>query len=1008
MPIFLYPQEEFRFHTISLEQGLSQSSVLSITQDKYGFMWFATLDGLNKYDGYKFTIYRHDPLDPSTVSDLGIRKVFTDSRKNLWIITLSGNIDRYDYLQDHFRHYQFGDVKNNRASRIISITESPGGTLYAGGMSGALYSYNSTADSFMILKSGSESLTAEPVIHVQSLCIDDSGNIWMGTWEGLLKKSLVSGRIVSWYRTTSSQNKLRSDIQMNLAKDRTGKIWSATASGGIVCFEPSSDKFKEYYYDSRKPGSLPTNRIMSVFTDSKLNTWVGTIDAGLCLLEQDSETFLNFRSDPSNSSTVGKGAIMSFYQDNSGGIWIGTSGGGVSRFDYKKQSFHTVSFNLEDINNPPVLSLLEDRSGRLWIGTDGGGLICRDKKGRLMFFLKKPPLGSNSITSLFEDSRGTIWAATDPGTNSIAGGIYTIHRNEKDFFPFTLPDLKIGGIQCILEDRKGNIWFGSLIAGLWCYNPISKKVIHYSHIPSDKNSICGNSISTLMEDSEGNLWIGTQNTGLSCFDPMKGKFTNFYSDPYNENSLSSNSIWSLYQDENGKIWIGTWGGGLNLYDKGTLSFNTFTTKNGLPSNVICSILPGGKGNIWIATNRGLAKFNLYSRTCKNYYKSDGLQSDEFNQGAAFCSKEGLLYFGGINGINVFNPEKIEDNNYIPPVMITGFYIKNEPLMAGRAYPLLDDVRLSYEENFFSIEFAALDFSAPEKNKYSYKLSGVDKDWVTTNKIRRAFYTNISPGKYVFMLKGSNGDGIWNPAVKTLSIIITPPFWQTWWFRSMLVILFGLLLYSIHRYRLIKLLELERTRIRIAKDLHDDVSATLTGIAYFSEAISKEVGREKTPVMQKLISLIQESTEEVQEGMHDIIWSINPENDRWDVIFPKFRRYASDLCESRNISYNINFPETAQGKALAMEERRNLWLIFKELITNAVKHSECSSMDISITVERENLVLIVKDDGTGFDPSIPSERDGIKNIMSRTAALNGTANLTTSPGNGTYWKLLIPL
>ena len=971
-------------------------------------MWFATLDGLNKYDGYKFTIYRHDPLESNTVSDFGIRKVFTDSRKNLWIITLNGNVDRYDYIQDDFRHYQFGEIGNNRASRIISITESSSGVLYAGAMSGALYNYSPTTDSFMTLKCGTGSPPVEPVIHLQSLCADNSDNIWMGTWEGLLKKNLTSGRIVKWYRTTNRQNKLRSDIQMNLAKDNQGRIWTATASGGVACFEPSSDTFKEYYPDSRKHGSLASNRIMSIFIDSNLNTWVGTIDAGLCLLEKGSEKFLNFKSISSNSSTIGSGAVMSFYQDKSGGVWIGTSGGGVSRFDYKNQSFHTVPFNLEDINNPTVLSLLEDRSGRLWIGTDGGGLICRNKNGRLLHFLKNPPLGSNSITSLLEDSRGTLWAATDPGTSSIACGIYTLQKNGKEFVPFTLPDLKIGGIQCILEDRSGNIWFGAVIAGLWCYNPFNKKVIHYTHNSSDKNSICGNSIFALMEDSEGDLWIGTHNTGLSRYDKIKGKFINYYANPNSKNSLKSNSIWSLYQEENGKIWMGTWGGGLALLDKNTSSFINFSTKTGLPSDVICSILPDGKGNIWVGTNKGISKFNLDKYACKNYYISDGLPSNEFSQGAAFRSKSGLLYFGGINGISVFNPSEIKENDYVPPVMITGFYIKNEPLKAGRAYPLLDEIRLSYEENFFSIEFAALDFSAPEKNRYSYKLSGVDKDWVTTDKIRRAFYTDISPGKYVFMIKGSNSDGVWNPMVKTLSIIITPPFWQTWWFRSLIVILFGLVLYSIHHYRLIKLLELERTRIRIAKDLHDDVSATLTGIAYFSDAISKEIGREKSPLMQKLISLILESTEEVQEGMHDIIWSINPENDRWNVIFPKFRRFASDLCESRNISYNIDLPESMHGRTLDMEKRRNLWLIYKELITNAVKHSDCSSVDISIKVDKETLVLRVKDNGIGFNSSIPSERDGLKNIISRTAALKGAANLTTSPGKGTDWELLIPI
>ncbi len=1009
---FSFTQEnEFRFRRISSEQGLSQSSVLSITQDKFGFMWFATLDGLNKFDGYNFTVYRNDPDDSSSLRDIGIRKLFTDIKKDLWVITLNGKLEKFDYIHDRFQHYNFDSIQNGRNLRIVALTESPEKKLYAGAMSGELFVYSRKNNTFTPLKMHPESGKPKPVIHLQSLCTDNSGNIWMGTWEGLIRRNLKSGKITRWFRTADPQNKLRSDILMSVVKDKRGKIWAAMASGGIGCYDPSLNFFKEYYQEDKKSGSLPTDRVMSIYVDDRLNTWIGTIDAGLCILENGSETFMNFRTNDVDNSSIGNGAVMSFFQDESGGIWIGTSGGGVSRFDYLNQRFHSLKLNsiqLNDHTNPSVLSVLEDKTERTWIGTEGQGLICRNRNGEFFRYLTNPLLGSNSITALLEDSKGAIWAVTDPGINSISGGIYVLYNNNNQFVPFRLNGLKIGGIQCMLEDSKGKIWFGAVVDGLFCYNPASGKTVNYKKVLSGGNSICGNSIFSLLEDSEGCIWIGTQNTGLSRYDPVKNKFYNFSADPSKNGRITSNSIWSLYQDDKNNIWVGTWGGGLNFYDFKTNSFNSFSRKQGLSSDVISAIVPDDDGNIWLGTNKGLTKFTMKRKVSKNYYKADGLHNAEFNQGAACRSKDGRLYFGGVNGIDLFNPRDIKDNKFIAPIMVTGIYLKEQPYKEEKQFYDLNKIVLTHNENFFSIEFASLDYRAPEKNQFLYKLSGIDKDWVYTNNIRRAYYTDISPGKYIFRLKGTNSDGIWSPSERTLSIIITPPFWQTWWFRCIIIIILGAIAYLIHRYRLKKLLEVERTRMRIAKDLHDDVSATLTGIAYFSNAISKELGKERTPVMQKLITLIQESTEEVQEGMHDIIWSINPENDRWDVILPKFRRFASDLCESRNISYSIDLPADMSGKAFIMEKRRNLWLVFKELITNAVKHSECSRIEIAMTVEKFNLVLRVADNGKGFDPSTHSDREGLKNIKTRAENLRGTAALKTQSGDGTEWKISVPL
>ena len=286
--------------------------------------------------------------------------------------------------------------------------------------------------------------------------------------------------------------------------------------------------------------------------------------------------------------------------------------------------------------------------------------------------------------------------------------------------------------------------------------------------------------------------------------------------------------------------------------------------------------------------------------------------------------------------------------------------------------------------------------------------GVDKDWVYSGNRCYASYTDISPGEYIFHVKGSNNDGVWSKQEATIQIVITPPFWQTWWFRVITIIFFTLLLYAFYRYRLSKLLEVERTRVRIAQDLHDDVSATITGMVYFSDAIDKELGDLKTPILQKLISLIHESASSVQESMSDIIWSINPGNDKWEIVLPKFRRFASDLCESKSINYEIEIPDDMAVKPLDMERRKNLWLVFKEMVSNAVKHSGCTELKISLSVKENNLELVVSDNGNGFDPQKSFEGNGVKNIQSRASSLKGEVKLTTSHGNGTKWEFALPL
>lgn len=1009
---FAVAEIPLRFDRITPEQGLSQSTVFCIAQDKIGFIWFATADGLNKYDGYTFTVYRPDPSDSGSISELGIRELYLDHAGNLWVLTLGGRVERYLPESDCFAHYCLPTDQSpgSPAPRIITIAENVGGKLWLGSTKGVLFYYDEQTDAFVpksIEKRESGSM------YLQCLLADSGDVLWIGTWKGLLKYHTKSGETVHYQPKENVPGSLGGNLVFDLAMDQKGNLWIATADGGVSVLARGSDSFEVYRHDPRNPSSVSSNRVMCVFTDNRSQVWIGTVDAGLNLFDPVTRTFHRYRHNSAQPNSPGSGAVISIFQDNNGGLWFGTSSSGVSRLDPRRQNFLDIKHRSDDpasLSHNTVLAVLEDRAGGLWVGTDGGGLNYRPAGSeRFTHFLQNPgEFGSNSITALYQDSRGLVWVGTDPGEKKAAGAILTCDPKTLVFRPFTKAELKLGGVVAFYQDQLGDLWIGTVADGLRCYHPHTGQVEVFKHQQADSTSISGNSVFSIIEDKSGNMWFGTVNAGVNRLDRQTKTFTRFRVNPLKRNNLNNSTVWCMYADSAGDVWMGTWGGGLNVFRNHSRTFQHFTEKDGLPSNVISAILPDSSGNLWLSTNHGICRFNPYTLSVKNFDYSDGLPGNEFNPGSARAASDGRFYFGGAEGIAVFHPGRILDNPYIPPVVLTDFKVFDKPLPPGQPIGCLREITLSYRQNFFSIGFAALDYTAPAKNQYKYMLEGIDPEWVQAGSRRFASYTNIAPGEYVFKVLGSNNDGIWNEQPARLIIHITPPFWQTVWFRVLAVLLFAASLFALHRYRLNKLLAVERTRLRIARDLHDDISSTLTGIVYFSDTLGSELGNRKTPAIKKLLSLIHESSASVQESMSDIIWSITPENDRWEQILPKLRRFVSDICESKGIEYIVEIPGQMESKTLDMERRRDFWLIFKEIVTNAVRHSRCGKITVHLSARMNRLDLLIADDGRGFDPKAASDGNGLKNIYTRIKAMKGNVQLTTGEGKGTRWEVSIPL
>ncbi|MGA2489383.1 MAG: two-component regulator propeller domain-containing protein, partial [Anaerolineales bacterium] len=578
---------------------------------------------------------------------------------------------------------------------------------------------------------------------------------------------------------------------LTIAEDRQGALWIGTASG-LFEWNRSKNQLTEYNHDTNNPNSLSDNSVTCFLKDSKGGLWFGT-RKGLDLFDKTQNRFVNYIHDPNDPNSLVSDSIRSIYEDRSGVMWIGTSGG-LDKYAPATQKFALyqhypgISNSLSDNN---IWSINEDHLGSLWVGSFFAGLDRLDPNtGTVTVYQNKPgdptSLSSNEIRSILEDHNGNLWvgmergglARFDPGT-----GTFTSYRHDSAD-PNSLSN---DDVFSIFEDHLGKLWIGTQRGGLNRFDQATWTFTHYQHDASDPASLSDDQVRAITEDHTGILWIGTFG-GVDLWDGHTSHFTVYRNNPKNPSSLSSDEVSCIFEDPSGTMWIGTFGGGLNRFDRATHSFTNYNEKDGLPDDTIYGILADPSGNLWLSTNKGLSKFDPTTKTFRNYDISDGLQGDQFNPGSFFQSRNGEMFFGGTQGLNAFYPAQVVDNPTPPPLVITAFQKYNKTVQTDLTAN--ETIQLSYRDNFISFDFSALDYNAPGKNQYAYKLEGVDQDWVYAGTRRYASYTNLGGGNYTFRVKASNNDGVWNSEGTAIRIHIMPPFWQTWWFIGMVCLVAG--------------------------------------------------------------------------------------------------------------------------------------------------------------------------------------------------------------------------
>jgi signal transduction histidine kinase/streptogramin lyase len=573
----------------------------------------------------------------------------------------------------------------------------------------------------------------------------------------------------------------------------------------------------------------------------------------------------------------------------------------------------------------------------------------------------------------------------------------------KEFSSLSSPDLRqIVGVHSILEDGAKNIWIATYSHGVYCYLRAQDSLIHYQHDPAKSNGLPDDRVFCIFLD-EDVLWIGTQSRGLSRLDISSGDFTYYQYDKSNPHSIPDNGVYTLYEAADGVLWVAT-ENGFAAMDRKKGTFKRYSTFDGLCNNTVYSILPDELGNLWLGTNGGLSRFDPGKETFKNYYVHDGLPSNSIS--GAMLMKDEVLYFGTTGMISYCKPGMMKMNRRSPPVIITQFKIFDKEYPVRRVRDMIEPIHLSHRENMITFDFAALNYTHSSLNQYAYKLEGFDEQWIYCGHKQSATYTNLNGGTYTFIVKAANNDGIWNEAGTYATLIVHPPYWRTWWFFTLLVLVALTILYLAYRIRVRQLMQLQNIRLRISRDLHDDIGSTLSSINMIS-SMSAQGTRNGEKSAEKF-QVISSASRQAMDLMSDIVWSIHPKHDRMEMMIVRMRQYTSEILEAAQIAFTLDLDESAKKVILPIEKRKDFYLIYKEAINNLAKHSRAKNANIKIHFHRDTLDLVIKDDGVGFDPDQNHSGNGVKNMKARASQIKASLTLDSQKGKGTTMKMQIPV
>ena len=775
-----------RFGHLTLNDGLSQSNVLSVLQDADGWMWLATENGLNSYDGYEFRHFKRERGNPEALTNDFIFDIATAADGSLWLATNGGGLAKLDRKTGKVRSYRHDAANTNSvASNVIrELHVDLEGIVWIGTRGSGLDRFDPKSETFTHVDLG----VSDAAGTVFSIREAGDHALWIGGDHGLVKldkKSLKSQNYADKLGALS-ESSIRAVLQ-----DSDGQVWVGSYGGGLGRLSKDTAQFEQFAHDADDSATLSGDRVSVIFEDSDGRLWVGTT-AGLNLVNRSSGAVVRYSSNNEDASSLSDNDISSIFQDRSGLLWIGTKSHGVNTWNprswfYGYESAQEIA--ADESRQPNVMAFVDDGAGTLWLGTFGDGLNAIDREsGEVTRYRAEADgalqIAGNRVMSLMRDRSGNIWVGT------MMNGITRINTKSGTTTHFRHDDsdrnsLGANGVMSMYEDATGLVWIGTFGGGISRYNPVDDAFTHFKSDPDGANSLSSDRVTSFAEDKDGNVWIGTDAGGLNLFDRKTERFHHFRHDPNDITSLASDTVYAVNIDSNGVVWVGTQGGGLDRVvgdssEPAKIKFENISEKDGLANDVIYGVQFDNAGRVWLSTNYGISRYDAGTGEISNLHRSDGLQSEEFNFGAHYRSESGELFFGGHNGYNAFRPDDIRASTVVPLVALTGFFNGGDKIKSDLPVEETETVELSWKDDNVTFEFAAMDFVAPEQNRYMYKLEGFDKDWIDLGNRRRATYTNLRDGNYLLRVKAANSEGVWNEAGFSVPVKVSAAPWDTWW------------------------------------------------------------------------------------------------------------------------------------------------------------------------------------------------------------------------------------
>ncbi len=1016
-------KQDIRFTSVSTNNVRLQTFTWSIVQDQYGFLWFGTVDGLFRHDGYNLKTYRHDAGNPNSLSENFIRSIYRDRSGMLWIATIAGGLAKLDPAQDTVTRYRHdpGNQQSLSNDDVYCAYQESGGVLWVGTGDG-LDRLDPATGSFIHYKHDARDAGSLSSNRVTAIFEDRQSNLWVGTDAGLNKLKRDTGRFSRFLHDPANPRSLGHNSVGSILEDQAGVLWvGSELVGGLSALDVKSGEFTRYSFHSEQPGGQSVAGVTAIYEDRDGVLWLGTLDTGLLKLDRERKQVMRYARQAGNPNGLHDNAVKTIFEDAEGVMWVGTQEG-VSRFLKKQLPFANYRHepgNPHSLHDNTIRSVQGDSKGFLWIGTKLGLNRLDRRTGHVTSYLLDSRNGDsllgNRVAAIREGRAGELWIGTyyggglnrfDPATRRSV-----TYRHD----PKNPRSLSNDVVLCLLLDRQGVLWAGTDGGGLNRFDSTTGRFSAYRSEPNNPRSL-SDKIRAIFEDRAGILWLATF-AGLSRFDPRTEQFTVYRHDPQNVRSLSHNSVNAIREDRQGLLWVGT-RYGLNQLDRSRGAFTAFTEKDGLPDDRIQAILEDRQGYLWLATHNGLSRFHPPTKTFRNYSEADGLPGkilSPYEAESSWQSQDGEMVLGSMNGVTTFYPDRLSPNPYVPPVVLTDFHLFNKPVHPGSDSPLqkpiwtTDSLTLTHTQSIFTLEFAGLSYAAPEKNRYRYRLEGLESEWNEVDSRRRqATYTSLPAGRYVFRVQASNNEEVWNEDGVSLALTILPPWWATWWFRSLMGLAFVGLILGTYKLRIRGLKEREQQldalvqqrtaelvatdeELKVAKEKAEEATAMKSMfLANMSHEIRTPMNAVigmaylalKTPLSEKqrdYVNKIHNAGTSLLGVINDILDFSKIEAGRLDIETVDFRlddviasvtAITAEKAQEKGLEFLAEVasavPQHLVGDPLRLGQ------VIANLINNAIKFTERGEVYLKAELqeqvgERARLRFSVKDTGIGMTP-----------------------------------------